>query len=339
MKDYYSILGIDKSANQNDIKKAYKKLALKYHPDKQGGKSDDEKKEAEVKFKDINEAYSVLSDEKKRQEYDNPNMFGGDFSFFNDLFGGGPTWQSQHTISRGRNCNINLDVTLDDLYTKRIKQVSFLKDFRCHTCNGEGGKGKRTCSHCNGTGMITESSMRGGMFFQSSHPCQYCDGKGYTIENVCSDCYGTGIERKIHTESIDLSKIPMKYLLHDGISINLGNIGSESKDVGGQNGNLIARIVHNYDKTKYTVSQTGEIESLIEIDWKDALLGTKLDVELPGNQKIKVSIPECCQPNQRLKIVGKGIDGANYILRMMPRFPKSLDKDTRKCLEKLNKSK
>ena len=330
MKDYYDILGVSRDASEDDIKRAYKKIMLKYHPDRMGKKSDKEKKEAEEIVKSANEAYETLSDPQKKQEYDNPG-FGGGFNPFADFFGhnrsNGPSWHTEdYRDLRGKNCEGKLNIDISDFY---------FKDFRCNVCDGEGGTSVKVCSHCNGTGMVTESRRQGNMFFQSSHPCPYCNGKGKTVEHKCAACSGTGFIGKLVSEEIDLSRIPLEYLLKDGIRIDVGPLGSESKSANGTNGELYITVQHTYDHNKYHIDDYGNVEGKEYIDWKDVMLGGKIEINLPGNQKMRINLPECSEVGKKLRIKGKGIDGHDYTMVVNPVFPKTLDKETKKAIERL----
>ena len=339
MKDYYDVLGVSRDASQDDIKKAYKKIMLKYHPDRIGNKSDKEKKEAEEIVKSANEAYETLSDPQKKQEYDNPG-FGSGFDPWADFFGHPkePSWNTEdYRELRGKNCEGKLNIDISDLYFRGIKSVAYLKDFRCNVCNGEGGTGVKVCPHCNGSGMITESKRQGNMFFQSSHPCPYCNGKGKIVEHKCAACSGTGFIGRLVNEEIDLSRIPLEYLLKDGIRIDVGSLGSESKSVNGTNGELYITVQHTYDHNKYHIDNYGNVEGKENIDWKDAMLGGKIEVNLPGNQKMRINLPECSEVGKKLRIKGKGIDGHDYTMVINPVFPKTLDKETKKAIEHLKK--
>ena len=221
-KDLYAILGVSKNASDDEIKKAFRKLSLKYHPDRQGGKSDKEKKEAEEKMKEISAAWTVLSDPEKKRQYDmygtyDENMFNGNFDFgdifshMNDMFSGFGDFFGRGT-NRNRNRNtgpipgqtlkIQIPVSIDEILKGKIdRDVEYSIDVRCPNCNGEGGTGKKTCSHCHGTGMITETQRTPFGIIQNSHPCQYCHGEGTSLETVCSECHGTGFKRKIRRKS------------------------------------------------------------------------------------------------------------------------------------------
>ena len=339
MKDYYDILGVSRDASQDDIKKAYKKIMLKYHPDRMGNKSDKEKKEAEEIVKSANEAYETLSDPQKKQEYDNPGFDSG-FDPWADFFGHPkePSWHTEdYRDLKGKNCEGKLNIDISDFYFRGIKSVAYLKNFRCNVCNGEGGTGVKICPHCNGTGMITESKRQGNMFFQSSHPCQYCNGKGKTVEHKCAACSGTGFVGRLVNEEIDLSRIPLEYLLKDGIRIDVGSLGSESKSINGTNGELYITVQHTYDHNKYHIDNYGNVEGKEDIDWKDVMLGGKIEINLPGNQKMRINLPECSEVGKKLRIKGKGIDGHDYTMIVNPVFPKTLDKETKKAIEHLKK--
>lgn len=340
MKDYYDILGVSRNASTEEINKAYKKLALKYHPDRNPGN-----KNAEAKFKEINEAKEILTDPKKRQEYDNPGFssgFGDPFEGkdpFEEFFGRhssrSQTRYDDPRDYRGKNCEAKLNLDIDDFYFKGIKSVTFLKDFRCTVCNGEGGIGVKECPYCHGTGMVTESRQQGNMFFQSSHPCPHCGGRGKTVEKKCAACSGKGFIGKLWKEDINLDRIPVEYLLRDGVRIDVGPLGSESKKPEGQNGELYITVHHNYDKSKYHINDYGDIESKQDVDWKDILLGSKIELHLPGDQNMKMTIPECCKAGKKLRIKGKGIDGHDYIVVVNPIFPTKLDSKTKKAITKL----
>ena len=204
-KDYYKILGVDKSATKDDIKKAYRKLAIQYHPDKQQGKSDKEKKEAEEKFKEIAEANEVLSDDKKRAEYDNPSSnfkfegFGGrGFSDFMNGFGFDFDFNpfgnkgQQKRVQKGQSIRFNLGVTLEDIYNGTEKTLKYKRMDKCPTCGGSGkGHNSRveTCTHCGGTGQFFQQNG----FVQTITTCPHCKGKGTILINPCPTCNGNGI--------------------------------------------------------------------------------------------------------------------------------------------------
>ena len=228
-KDLYSVLGLQHGASIDEVKKAFKKLAIQYHPDKQQGKSDVEKKQAEDKFKEINEAYSVLSDAKKKQEYDNFGSvggggmhMGGGFSDMADLirnmhnsgmmggfnpfddnddfnpFGGG----GRQVIINGDDIRIKLDCTIEDIYNGATKTIKYSRKVKCHECNGTGSKTneKTACPHCHGTGMYTETKrISAFQVIQNTTTCPYCHGTGQMIKDTYRTCGGTGLEKAKQT--------------------------------------------------------------------------------------------------------------------------------------------
>ena len=257
-RDYYEVLGVDKSASADDIKKAYRKLAMKYHPDRNPGD-----KTAEEKFKEVGEAYEVLSDADKRSRYDsygfagvdpnfNPNAggfgggFGGDFSgfggfgdIFSDFFGGGSTrGASQNSPRRGENVMSRLELTFEEAAFGTEKEITAPRIENCPTCKGTGSADGRveTCSRCHGTGQerVTQSFM--GMQMQSTTTCSQCGGRGKIIKNPCSTCKGKGKVRKNNKVKV---KIPAG--VDNGQSVRVRGEGCVGAN-GGPNGDLLVEI-------------------------------------------------------------------------------------------------
>ena len=353
-KDYYKILGVDRNASEQDIKKAYRKMSLKYHPDRQVGKSESEKKAAEEKFKEAAEAYDTLGDKDKKQQYDNPGFGPGGFSFdfngfggnpFADMFGHRGPQQNNSADYIGETTYANLVIDLKDLYNLGYKKVSYLKKERCSVCNGDGGTGKQTCPHCHGTGMITKTQMQGNTIFQSSSPCPHCHGTGYTIEHKCNSCSGIGFNTKLKEYNFDMSSVSMGILSKNGSRINVGQYGSDSKNPSGNQGDLILTVKLAIDTNKYAIMNGVDVYERVKIPFVDMVLGTSLEVKLPNNKTYKVNVPECTQPGTKLKLNGKGLsDNGNhitathrvgdYIIVVEPVFPESITKEQHKILEK-----
>ena len=220
-RDYYEVLGLKKGATDDEIKKAFRKMALKYHPDRNAGD-----KEAEEKFKEVNEAYSVLSDPEKKQKYDmfgfagvDPNSgfggaggggFSGGFEDIFDMFGGmfggggfggfGGRTQRRNAPVKGRDLQQSLTIDFTEAAFGAKKNISLNKYVVCSTCNGDGaapGTSKRTCSKCGGTGQVMSVRRTAFGQFQSSQPCPDCGGKGVIIDSPCPDCKGAGKIRKL----------------------------------------------------------------------------------------------------------------------------------------------
>lgn len=210
MKNYYKILGVENSASQDEIKKKYRKLAMKYHPDKNPGK------ESENKFKEISEAYSVLGDPQKRKEYDRPpdpfSGFGGFGGFgggtgdiWSDFFGdfGQDIFKNKRQSKKSKprrkpKPQVRFNINLEELLSGEIEQVfehEYIVD--CVKCNGKGGHDPSVCSVCNGEGSVVQTYQAGTMTIQSTVPCSACSGRGKTFREICSNCHGAGkIQKK-----------------------------------------------------------------------------------------------------------------------------------------------
>ena len=242
--DYYQILGIDRNCSQDDIKKAYRKLAIKYHPDKNPSN-----KEAEEKFKQITEAYEVLSNPEKKQQYDmfgsidnnnfngrdpfNPFDIGGMFTGgWQDLFNGMRDRSSRYPRAvKGKDVKINLNIDLEESYKGSVKHINCDIFHICDHCDGEGGTFQQ-CGHCRGTGMSTMA--RGGMMF--SHTCEYCGGNGKLLQNKCQNCNGTG-----YTSTKESTTINIPQGIDNGNLLRVAGKGYPGKN-GGQTGNLYIQI-------------------------------------------------------------------------------------------------
>ena len=353
-KNYYDILGIEKSASQDDIKKAFRKLAHEHHPDKKTGNSD--------KFKEASEAYTVLSDEQKRKQYDNmgsysgggqqggfnPNDFGGfDFSGFNqggqgggvefdlgdifgDIFGGG---QSQKN-TKGRDVSVDIEITFKESIFGAQKTVELNKIATCETCKGDGGKpGTRfdTCSICNGKGSIQE--MRRSIIgsFATQRTCETCHGAGKIPKEKCETCKGHGVHKR--KQEITFS-IPSG--INSGESLRI--VGQGEASFGKSSGDLFVRIFVKNDK-KFARASAGDLSMDLEIKLTDALLGATKEIEtLDGN--IDMKVPEGVTHGDMLRIKGKGVPYGNgkrgdILVTLSIEIPKKLSRDVKKLIEDL----
>lgn len=358
-KDLYEILGLSHDASESDIKKAFRKLSLKYHPDRQANKSDTEKKEAEEKFKEIAAAYSILSDPEKKERYDrfgtvDENMMQGtgfDFGdifghmgdIFENFFGNGHRSYKQQTPSQkpGMSVKMQVGVSIKDLLDGKIdKDVKYDCKVRCHVCNGTGGDGIEDCPHCHGTGMITEIQRGPFGILQNSHQCPYCGGSGKIVKNKCHNCNGTGFETKEKSVHV-FANYP-----RNGQQLKFDGMGYESKHSNMPNGDLIVELVYNYDRTKFTI-KPDEIGAMtiyekIDIPYYDAILGTSrikgtdIKHKLENGKEISVNIPKYCQEGQQIDI-GGSYSGLKYKLIVHIKMPTYIRDTERELLEKLKK--
>ncbi|MEQ1561403.1 MAG: molecular chaperone DnaJ [Nitrospira sp.] len=354
-KDYYQILGVDKKAQKEEIKKAFRTLAHKYHPDKKGG--DD------AKFKEINEAYSVLSDDQKRAQYDQfgsagPSMggsgFGGqgfdgfDFSqftqgngqgfefdfgdIFGDVFGGGG---GRRQAKRGRDISVDIQISFEESVFGVERVILLNKVSKCDTCGGNGAeKGSElvTCSTCNGKGSIREMKRTFFGQFESVATCEICHGTGKTPKVKCNTCHGNGILKK---ETEIKVKIPSG--IDDGEMIRLSGAGEAI--TGGQSGDLYIKI---YVKKDQAFRKEGKnLVMDLGIKLTDALLGGEVTIKtLDGD--IKVKIPEGVTHGEILRIKGKGVPyekgyRGDILIKININIPKKLSRDARKTIEELKK--
>lgn len=360
-KDYYNVLGIDKKASKDDIKKAFRRLAHKYHPDK-GGTD-------ESKFKKITEAYAILSDDKKRREYDaygqafagstgsprgGPDFggfsaqdfgdifsgfsaegapFGGDFGdIFGDLFGGmhsGP----HRAQSRGRDISIDLEISFRDAAFGTARNVLIAKVSTCSLCRGTGAKPGtelEACATCNGSGRIheTRNSILGQ--FTSMRACAACDGIGKVPKEKCPECKGRGILRK--EEEIRIN-IPAG--IDNGEMIRLPQHGEAVKT--GIAGDLYVKIHVN----PHPIFRREGSNLVMNLPMKltDALLGAVVSIETLEGKTLEVKIPPMKRAEESLRIAGKGISSGNgrgdLIIRLETAFPQKLSGKARKVVEDL----
>ncbi len=355
-KDYYNVLGVDKKATQDDIKKAFRKLAHKYHPDKSGGD--------EAKFKEVSEAYAVLSDEKKRREYDTygqafaggrpgggsngGNPFGGfDFNGFQQGFGGqgaefdfgdifgdlfsGRGGRAQ--TPRGRDISIDLEISFKDAVFGTSRSVLISKISKCTLCHGSGAKPGTTldtCATCNGSGKIheTRNSILGQ--FTSVRTCTVCDGTGKIPKEKCSECKGHGTLRR--QEEI---KINIPTGIDNGEMIRMTGQGEAIKT--GVAGDLYVKV---HVKPHATFRRDGaNIIMALPVKLTDSLLGTTVSIETLEGKTLEVKIPPMKRAEELLRVAGKGIpvDGSrgDLIIRLEVALPHKLSGRAKKVVEDL----
>jgi molecular chaperone DnaJ len=320
-RDYYEILGVTKEASDDAIKKAYRKLAMKFHPDRVSTLPDAEKKQAEDKFKELQEAYAVLSDPQKKQMYDQfghagvgGNSAGGGFNgfegfsgagfedifdVFGDFFGGrGRSSRSSNAAMRGADLEYNIQITLEESAKGCDKEIKFPRTEKCTVCNGKGSKNPDdvvTCTTCNGVGQVRFSQG----FFSVQQSCPDCHGRGKTIKNPCGNCRGSGLVKE--NRKVNVS-IPAG--IDNGSTLRLSGEGEAGLN-GGPNGDL---YVHVHVKAHKVFNRQGkDLHCEVPISFVSAALGGEVDVPTLDGSSVKLKIPEGTQTNQVLRVREKGI--------------------------------
>ena len=346
-KNYYDILGVDKKATQDEIKSAYRKLAMKYHPDRNQGNA-----EAAEKFKEINEANETLSDQQKRAAYDyeleHPGMGGfggfggasggfGDFSdIFSSIFGGGFGGGARAARSEvGEDIQREMSLSFMDAAKGCKKTVAYMRNEPCTSCKGTGAKNGTeysTCARCQGKGIIqqVQNTMFGRTIRQS--PCPDCGGSGRTIKEKCPDCKGRGSQRKETTVTVD---IPAG--VDTGSYMKKKGMGQAAPG-GGTPGDLI--IVFRVEPHKIFVRDRFDLKIDLPISYKTAVLGGTVKVPTIDDT-FDFTIPEGTQSGQVFTIRGKGIRSArggtgNLLVRVIVEVPTKLSKEQKKLLEKMD---
>ena len=360
-RDYYEVLGVDKKASEDEIKKAYRKIAIKYHPDRNPGD-----KTAEEKFKEAAEAYSVLSDKQKRQQYDQfgfdgPNMGGGFggfgaggfsmddiFSMFGDVFGGRGGFGGfsgfgggQRAQYRGTDLRLKVRLTLQEISTGVTKKFKVRKDIVCSECNGSGaqnGSGSETCPTCHGQGYTvrTVRSILGMMQTQSE--CPTCHGEGTVIKNKCPHCSGQGI---VKGEEVVEINIPAG--VAEGMVVNVPSKGNAAPH-NGVPGNIQVYVEEEPNDTFVRDGQ--DIIYNLLLDFPTAALGGEVDIPTIEGTKVKIKIEPGTQPGKTLRLRGKGLPAVqgygsgrgDLVVQVSVYVPKTLDRQERQMLEQLRES-
>lgn len=361
-RDYYEILGVSKSASDEDIKKAYRKKAIQFHPDKNPGD-----KEAEEKFKEAAEAYEVLSNSEKRQRYDQYGHagvggaagggFGGGgfsmddiFSQFGDIFGGhfggggfggfggfGGSRGGQH-VNRGSNLRVRVKLNLAEIAKGAEKKIKVRKHVSCQHCNGtgaDGGNAFSTCNTCRGTGTVTRISNTILGRMQTQSVCPDCQGEGKTITRKCSHCQGEGI---LQQEEIISINIPAG--VAEGMQLSMSGKGNAARR-GGVNGDLL--IVVEEEKHPELIRDENDLIFNLLLSFPTAALGGT--VEIPTiESRVKVKIEAGTQPGKILRLRGKGLPSVNgygtgdLLVNISVYVPEALSRDEKKLIEKLEES-
>ena len=363
-RDYYEVLGVSKEASEDEIKKAYRKIAIKYHPDRNPGD-----KEAEEKFKEAAEAYSVLSDQQKRQQYDQfgfdgPNMgggfggFGGGgfsmddiFSMFGDVFGGhgfgggfggfGNGGGTRHAQYRGADLRLKVRLSLNEVANGVTKKFKVRKDITCQHCHGTGaeaGSGSETCPNCHGQGYVVKTvrTMLGMM--QTQTECPTCHGEGTVIKNKCHECGGTGV-----VKGDEVVEINIPAGVAEGMVVNVpgkGNAGQHN----GVSGNIQVYIEEESNDTFVRDGQ--DVIYNLLLDFPTAALGAEVEIPTIEGSKLKIKIEPGTQPGKTLRLRGKGLPAVqgygngsgDLVVNISVYVPKELSRSERETLEHLRQS-
>lgn len=328
MNDHYAVLGVEKSASFEEIKKSYKKLARQHHPDRH--QDPDQKEEATNKFKKINEAYEILSDSRKRRNYDlgmgDGNHQGFGFNPF-DFFDGMGRRKARN--QSGSHIIVDVEISLKEVLTGCIRTVEAVRDALCTDCNGHGGD-KETCSACQGSGyeQMTDGHMR------IMTPCRHCGGTGESVVKVCETCEGTGFGKPT-TESFEISIPPG---IDDGMMMTYRGAGSPGKG-GAPSGNLLIRI--NVQNHPFLKRIGADLYYQAKVTYTQLVFGCNLDIETLEDSQI-LKIPAGTNLNAKFKMSGKGLPipntgarGSFYVTIEMD-IPKKVSGELEELLQKLS---
>ena len=349
MPTLYDTLGVKKGASPDEVKKAYRKLAAKYHPDKNPGDAS-----AEEKFKEVQNAYDVLSDTEKRKQYDRfgdtngrPGFDAGDFNFrsgnfdvgdLGDLFGGlfnrGTTRTRRPQPVRGGDIEVPVSLSFEDSLRGLETKIPVEVTTACRECGGTGAEPGTTpviCPECNGRGVISESQG----LFALSQPCPRCRGNGTVIEKPCHKCSGTGTERRTRRYSV---RIPAG--VKDGTRIRLKGKGEVGR-AGGPAGDLF--VITRVQPSKLFERRGSDLVIDVPVTYAEAALGATVEVPTPYGGRVSLKVPSGTQDGRLLRIRGqgapklKGSGKGDLIARLRVSVPKKLTKKEREALEELQK--
>ena len=362
-RDYYEVLGVAKTATEDEIKKAYRKIAIKYHPDRNPGD-----KEAEEKFKEAAEAYNVLHDPKTRQQYDQFGFdgpmggFGGGggfndagfssmnmddiFSMFGDIFGGhgfsgfggGQRRPQQH---RGGDLRLKVRLTLEEINKGVTKKFKVRKDVACPHCHGsgaEGGSQKEQCPTCHGSGYITHTTQSIFGMMQQQSICPSCSGEGQVIKNKCKMCGGTGVQKG---EEVVEIKIPAG--VAEGMVVNVpgkGNVGRNN----GVNGDIQV-LIEEAEHDTFLRDGNDLIYNLL-LDFPTAALGGEVEIPTIEGTRLKVKLDSGTQPGKTLRLRGKGLPSVqgygssrgDMVVNISVYVPRTLSREEREAIERFRQS-
>lgn len=358
-RDYYEVLGLDKNASEDEIKKAYRRLAIKYHPDKNPGD-----KEAEEKFKEAAEAYDVLHDPQKRQQYDQFGFnapgggFSGDggftmddiFSMFGDVFGGGGArgfggfggfGQRTRPQYRGTDLRLKVTLSLQEVATGVTKKFKVRKDMTCQHCHGSGaekGSSSETCPTCHGSGVVTHTAHSMFGMVQTQGVCPTCNGEGSVIKNKCHECGGTGV-----TKGEEVVEVQIPAGVAAGMVVTCqgkGNAGPRN----GQNGNILVYIEEEENRT--FIRDGNDVIYNLLLDFPTAALGGEAEIPTINGNKLQIKIEPGTQPGKTLRLRGKGLPSVegygngigDLVVNISVYIPKTLSKDEKDAISRFKDS-
>ena len=359
-RDYYEVLGVDKNASEDDIKKAYRKIAIKYHPDRNPGN-----KEAEEKFKEAAEAYDVLHDPQKRQQYDQFGFdgpagmggFGGFsgggfsmddiFSMFGDIFGGHGSGFGGFSGGRGRaqyrgsDLRLKVRLSLQEISTGVTKKFKVKKDVTCSHCHGSGaenGSAAETCPTCHGSGVVTRTTQSIFGMMQTQSTCPTCNGEGKVIKNKCRECSGSGV---VKGEEVVEIKIPAG--VAEGMVVNVPGKGNAGKH-NGVHGDIQVFIEEEENDT-FIRDGNNLIYNLL-LDFPTAALGGQMEIPTIEGTKVRIKIEPGTQPGKTLRLRGKGLPAVqgygrgtgDLVVNVSVYVPKTLSRDEKNALEQMKES-
>lgn len=350
--DYYSTLGVNKSASAEEIKKAYRQKAMLYHPDKNPGD-----KNAEAKFKEVGEAYSTLSDQNKKASYDQmghdgyrqhsatggtsgshgysaDDMFSQFGDIFGSMFGGGRQKSRGPAATRGSDLSMGINITLKESFEGTKKDINIYHFMQCQPCHGmgsEGGSKPTTCSKCQGSGQVI---MQDG-WFSVAQICGGCQGKGYKITSPCKSCRGECRTQQHETISVLIPKA-----VYDGVDLRLASKG-DAGILGGPSGDLFLRVKVTKDPN-YT-REKDNIVSKVFVNYPQLVLGAEIEVTNIDGSVETLSIPAGCTIGKRLTLKGKGFNRSSYgdsrgdfVVEMHCLIPTKLDRETKDLIKNLD---
>lgn len=358
-KDYYKILGVEKNASDAEIKKAFSKLAHQYHPDKKGGD--------EAKFKEANEAYQVLKDKKKRQQYDtfgsadgNPfgaggsgfsgsNPFNGGFGGFQqgninmddlgdifgglgDIFGGGFGGSRRSRVRKGNDIQIEMTIDFKEAVFGVERTIELKKNITCSECHGQGGTGSKTCSKCQGSGQVRVQQNTFFGSFQSMSQCPDCEGRGQVVEKICGACAGKG-----YVMGKDKIEVKVPAGIDDGQSLRLSGKGEPGLK-GAPAGDLFIKIKVKAD-SKFE-REGVIIKSTVRLKYSQLIQGDKIEVETVDGS-VKLKIPAFTPSGKIFILKNKGVHHLNsrgrgdHLVTVKLSMPDSLTKEQKRLIEEL----